>query len=558
MNKYDYIIIGAGSAGCVLANRLTTSGENKVLLIEAGGSDKHILVQMPTALSYPMSMKRYNWGYTSENEQYVNHRRINCPRGKGLGGSSSINGMVYVRGNPNDFNAWEALGAKGWNYSSCIPYFIRAENWQGEKSNYRGSGGPLNVNCGNNMEQNPLYEAFIKAGVEAGYPKTKDYNGYKQEGFGPMQMTVKNGVRASSSKSYLWPIRQRRNLTVITNSLVDKIIFNNKNAAKVSVVQKGKNCLYEAEKEIILSAGAIGSPAILQRSGVGNSKLLKKIGIPKVYNLKGVGKNLMDHLEVYFQFQCKKEITLNSKLNFFNKMLIGMRWIFFKTGLGATNHFESCGFIRSDKDIKYPDIQYHFLPAAINYDGTSAVKGHAFQVHVGPNKPRSRGAVEITSKDPNTPPSITFNYLEHPDDIITWRKCIRLTREIISQPALDCYRGEEIQPGTNITSDEDIDKWVVNNVESAYHPCGTCKMGDKNDEMAVVDSDCRLIGLNGIRVVDSSIFPEITNGNLNAPTIMVAEKVADKILKKSIKPMKIDTWVDPYWKTKQRIRNSIR
>mgnify|MGYP000849780882 FL=1 len=555
---YDYIIIGAGSAGCVLANRLTESGKNKVLLIEAGGSDKHILIQMPTALSYPMSMKRYNWGYSSECEKYINHRRINCPRGKGLGGSSSINGMVYVRGHPNDFDRWETLGAKGWNYSCCIPYFIRAENWQGEKSDYRGSGGPLNVNCGNEMQKNPLYEAFIQAGVEAGYSKTKDYNGYKQEGFGPMQMTVIKGVRASSSKCYLWPIKQRPNLTILMNSLVDKIIFKNKDAVKVSVIHKGENHLYEANKEIILSAGAIGSPAILQRSGVGNSIELKKIGIPEVHELKGVGENLMDHLEIYFQFKCKKEITLNSKLNFFNKILIGVRWLLFKTGLGATNHFESCGFIRSDKNIKYPDIQYHFLPAAIRYDGTAAVKGHGFQVHVGPNKPLSRGTVKITSKNPNAPPSILFNYLKHPEDIKIWRKCIRLTREIISQPALDHYRDEEIQPGISITSDEDIDEWVINNVESAYHPCGTCKMGDKDDKMAVVDTDCRLIGLNGIRVVDSSIFPEITNGNLNAPTIMAAEKIADKILGQSIKPISLDTWVDSRWKTKQRIRKAIR
>jgi len=559
LNTYDYIIVGAGSAGCVLANRLTESGKHNVLLLEAGGSDRHILVQMPTALSYPMAMKRFNWGYKSVPEPFAKNRQITCPRGKVLGGSSSINGMVYVRGHAEDFNEWEAAGAKGWSYADCLPYFQRTETWQGGGDDYRGDNGPLGVGGGNNMTTNPLYQAFIEAGHEAGYPKTNDYNGFQQEGFGPMHMTVSGGVRASTARVYLRPAMTRKNLTVMTNVLVDKIILEAKQAVGVQFEHKGKNQTLRAHKEIILSAGSIGSPSILQRSGIGDGQALRSLGIAPTHNLPSVGQNLMDHLEIYFQFHCKEPVSLNSRLGPLSKLLIGSRWMIFKTGLGATNHFESCAFIRSAAGIKSPDIQYHFLPAAMRYDGTPSVKGHGFQVHVGPNKPKSRGAVTITSTDPKAHPKISFNYLEHPDDVKNWRQCIRLTREIMAQPAMDRYRGDEIQPGINILSDEQIDEWVMNNIESAYHPSGSCKMGTTDDPLAVVDKNCRVIGLTGLCVVDSSIFPTIPNGNLNAPTIMTAEKAADIILgKPALSPSKAKTWIDPAWKTRQRQGDPVR
>lgn len=553
MSDYDYIIIGAGSAGCVLAYRLSESGEHSVLLLEAGGSDKNIFVQMPTALSYPMASKRFNWGYNSAPEPYVNNREITCPRGKGLGGTSSINGMVYVRGHANDIDEWEAAGAKGWGYADCLPYYKRAETWQGGADDYRGGGGPLGVNGGNNMRGNPLYEAFIEAGVDAGYPKTEDYNGYQQEGFGPMHMTVKDGVRASTSNAYLRPAMARKNLTLVTHALVDKINFDGKRAVSVKANIKGKSQTLKAAKEIILSAGAIASPVIMQRSGIGAKDTLEAAGITPMHELSGVGENLQDHLEVYFQFHCKKPVSLNTKLNLFSKFLIGLRWVLFKTGLGATNHFESCAFIRSDAGIKTPDIQYHFLPAAMRYDGTPSVKGHGFQVHVGPNKPKSRGRVKIETTSPNAAPSILFNYMQHPDDVAAWRKCIRLTREIIAQPAMDAFRGGEIQPGIDIQTDAEIDSWVLDNVESAYHPCGTCKMGATTDPSAVVDTACKVLGLEKLRVVDASIFPTVPNGNINAPTIMAAEKAADIILGHTpLPPSKAPRWIAPNWKTQQR------
>ena len=556
---YDYIIVGAGSAGCVLANRLTASGEHAVLLLEAGGSDKNILIQMPTALSYPMASKTYNWGYNSNPEPGVDGRMITCPRGKGLGGTSSINGMVYVRGHARDFDEWEAQGAQDWDYANCLPYFKRAESWQGGEDNYRGGDGPLGVSGGNNMAGNPLYRAFIDAGVEAGYNETKDYNGERGEGFGPMHMTVSGGVRSSTSRAYLRPALHRSNLTVMKHVLVDRVLVEGGRAVGVLARSKGQTLELGAGKEVILSAGSIASPMILQRSGIGPRDALEHLGIEPTHHLPGVGKNLQDHLEVYFQFHCKQPVSLNSKLNLFSKFLIGARWFLFKTGLGATNHFESCAFIRSRAGLKSPDIQYHFLPAAMRYDGTPSIRGHGFQVHVGPNKPKSRGEVMITSPDPIAAPSIQFNYLQHAEDVAAWRQCIRLTREIIAQPAMDPYRGDEIQPGLDVSSDADIDRWVRANVESAYHPCGTCRMGSPDAADTVVDNACRVIGLAGLRVVDASVFPTLPYGNINAPTIMVAEKAADLILEAPALPAgKVAVWTPDAWETTQRVGQPVR
>ena len=550
---WDYIIVGAGSAGCVLADRLSASGEHSVLLLEAGTSDDSIFIRMPTALSFPMNMPKYNWFFETEPEPHANNRSLHCPRGKGLGGSSAINGMVYVRGHACDFDQWEAQGATGWGYRDCLPYFRRAETWSGGEDEYRGGEGPVGVCAGNDMKLNPLYETFIRAGEEAGYLRTPDYNGQMQEGFGQMHMTVQRGVRASCSRAYLAPARKRRNLTVLSDAMAEKILIENGRATGVRYTRKGKTHTARCNREVISAAGAIGSPALLQHSGIGPAAVLANAGVPLLHDLPGVGENLQDHIEVYFQFECTQPITLNSRLGMLSKGLIGARWVLFKSGLGATNHFESCAFIRSGTDVQWPDIQYHFLPAAMRYDGQAAFAGHGFQMHVGPNKPRSRGHVHIRSADPAQKPEILFNYLKDPEDVRVWRQCIRLTREIIGQPAFDPYRGREIQPGEDVQSDAAIDAWVRANAESAYHPSGACRMGAADDALAVVDPTCRVRGIAGLRVVDSSIFPTLTNGNLNAPTIMVAEKAADMILDNPALPAATVTpWIDPHWQSRQR------
>lgn len=557
MNDYDYIIVGAGSAGCVLANRLSHDPANRVLLIEAGADDRNLFIRMPTALSIPMNTPRFNWGYWGQPEPYLDGRRMDCARGRVLGGSSAINGMVYVRGHPQDFEEWVTAGATGWSYADCLPYFKRAERWMDGGDTYRGGSGPVDTCNGNNM-RNPLYKAFIDAGREAGYGVTEDYNGYRQEGFGPMHMTVRNGERCSTDLAYLEPVRRRPNLTILTKVEVNKLAFSGLRVTGVQYRRDGQDFRVNAQREVILCAGSIGSPAILQRSGVGPMSVLLSAGVPVRHDLPGVGENLQDHLEVYFQYRCRKPITLNGHLGLLAKFRIGAQWVLTKTGLGATNHFESCGFIRSRAGVQWPDIQYHFLPAAIRYDGRAAFAGHGFQVHVGPNKPDSRGHVRISGPEPERPPLIQFNYLSTEKDLADWRNCLRLTREILQQPALDRYRAEEIQPGIDLSEDAAVDDWVRRNVETAYHPSCTCRMGAEDDEQAVVDPQCRVRGLQGVRVVDSSIFPTIPNGNLNAPTIMVAERAADLIMGRE--PLKEDVavWSAPEWRTRQRESDPVR
>jgi len=549
----DYVIVGAGSAGCAIAFRLTEAG-HKVTILEFGGDDRSPLIQMPAALSYPMNMERYDWGYWSEPEPHLAGRKLACPRGKVIGGSSSINGMVYVRGHAKDFDTWAEMGASGWSYSDILPYYRRLENVDytdsEEVENLRGINGPLNITKGKRM--NPLTLAFEKAGAQAGYQSTPDYNGKQQEGFGPMDQTIKNGLRWSSAKAYLKPAIQSGKCQVI-RGLATKIIIENSQATGVEYTQGNKKSVLSASKEVIISASAINSPKLLLLSGIGPAAELKSKGIKVVANRPGVGKNLQDHLELYIQMASKKPVSLYKYWNPIGKAWVGLRWFISKSGPGASNQFESAAFIRSKAGVEYPDIQYHFLPLAVRYDGKLPVKGHGFQAHVGPMRSQSRGYVTLRSSDPKEPPKIQFNYMSHESDWIDFRNCIRLTREIFSQPAFEPFADSEISPGKDVQSDEQLNDFIRDNVESAYHPCGTCKMGDKSDPMSVVDPETRVIGVDKLRVADSSIFPQITNGNLNAPSIMVGEKASDHILGKDLLPRSNEMpWIHPDWHTSQR------
>ena len=548
----DYIIVGAGSAGCVLADRLSADGTHQVVLLEYGGSDRSIFIQMPAALAYPMNTKRWNWGYESEPEPHLNNRRLNCPRGKGLGGSSSINGLVYVRGNALDFERWkEDEGATGWGYADVLPYFKRAEGRAEGGNEYRGGDGPLSTSYG--PLDNPLHQAWLDAAQQAGYGLTEDYNGYAQEGFGRMDMTVRDGTRCSAAKAYLYEARKRPNLKVIEQALVTRILFEGTRAVGLEYERAGQIHQLRSAREVILSGGPINSVQLLKLSGIGPADELKANGIKVRADRPGIGANLQDHLEFYFQMACTQPITLYGKANLLGKAMVGAQWLFGRSGLGASNQFESCGFIRSRAGIKYPDIQYHFFPMAINYDGSSLATEHGFQAHVGPMRSKSRGTVTLKSADPRDKPKILFNYMSHPDDWAEMRACVRLTREIFQQPAFAPFRGREIQPGADTVSDAQIDAFIAEHVESALHPSCTCKMGNPRDPMAVVDPELRVIGVQGLRVVDSSVMPTITTGNLNAPTIMIGEKGADHILgKPMLAPSNAPFYVAPNWEVAQR------
>jgi choline dehydrogenase len=548
---YDYIIVGAGSAGCVLAARLSEDPKNRVLLLEYGGSDRSVFIQMPSALNIPLNSSRYNWGYQSEPERNLDDRRINTPRGKALGGSSSINGLVYVRGNALDFERWEELGARGWAYRHVLPYFRRAETFMGGADDYRGGDGPLATRTG--QLSNPLYRAFVTAAEQAGYAASVDLNGYRQEGFGSLDMTVNGGVRASASNAYLRPAMKRGNLRVLTGALAERVILDGNRATGVRYQRRGASEVATAAREVILAAGAINTPQVLRLSGIGPAGELRALGIPVRHDLAGVGENLQDHLEFYFQVASKQPITLYSSMGLFARGMIGARWLLFRSGLGATNHFETGGFIRSRAGIRYPDVQFHFVPLAMSYDGKKLATEHGYQVHAGPMRSKSRGRISLKSSDPRAAPRIAFNYMSHADDWVEMRACVRLTREILLQPAFDPYRGREIQPGDDVTSDAMIDAFVRSKAESAYHPSGTCKMGRTDDPTAVVDPETRVIGISGLRVVDASIMPQITNGNLNAPTIMLAEKAADMILgRPPLAPSNAPFYVADNWETAQR------
>ena len=549
----DYVIIGAGSAGCAIAYRLAEAGKD-VLIIEHGGSDAGPFIQMPAALSYPMNMKMYDWGLKSEPEPHLGGRQLATPRGKVIGGSSSINGMIYVRGHAKDYDHWAEMGAEGWSYADVLPYFKRMETWHdgghGGDADWRGHMGPLHVTRG--PRTNPLTRAFVEAGAQAGYDVTPDYNGEKQEGFGPFDATIYKGRRWSAANAYLRPALKRDNCKLV-RAFARRVIIEDGRAAGVDVDMGGKRRIIIARKEVIIAASSLNSPKLLMLSGIGPAAHLQGHGIDVIADRPGVGQNLQDHLELYIQQAATQPVSLAKYWNIWSKAKIGAEWLLTKTGLGASNQFESAGFIRSKAGVSYPDIQFHFLPIAMRYDGQVAAEGHGYQAHVGPMRSVSRGQVTLRSSDPADDPKIQFNYMSAASDWDDFRRCIRLTREILAQDAFAPYRGQEIQPGEAAQSDAALDDFIRDHVESAYHPCGTCRMGRKDDVMAVVDPQARVIGVTGLRVADSSIFPRITNGNLNAPSIMVGEKTADHILGKAPLPRaNAKPWVHPDWQNSQR------
>ncbi|MEO3998508.1 choline dehydrogenase [Mesorhizobium sp. CAU 1732] len=550
MLEADYVIVGSGSAGAAMAYRLSEDGRHSVIVIEYGGTDIGPFIQMPAALSFPMSMSLYDWGFASEPEPHLGGRVLATPRGKVMGGSSSINGMVYVRGHAHDFDHWSQAGAAGWSYADVLPYFKRMEHAHGGEDGWRGTDGPLHVQRG--PRKNPLYAAFIEAGRQAGFETTDDYNGSKQEGFGPMEQTIHKGRRWSAANAYLRPALKRKNVSLV-NGFARRIVIENQRAVGVEIEARKQIQVVHARREVIVAASSINSPKLLMLSGIGPAAHLREHGIDVVVDRPGVGANLQDHMELYIQQESTKPITLYSKLNLFSKALIGAEWLFFKTGLGTSNHFEAAAFVRSKAGVDYPDIQYHFIPVAIRYDGKAAAKSHGFQAHVGPMRSKSRGSVTLRSGDPWEKPVIRFNYMSHADDWADFRHCIRLTREIFGQSAFDGFRGKEISPGTGVETDDQLDAFIREHAESAYHPCGTCRMGRADDPMSVVDPECRVIGVDGLRVADSSIFPRVTNGNLNGPSIMVGEKASDHVLgRQPLSPSNQEPWINPRWQVSDR------
>ena len=547
----DYVIIGSGSAGSAMAFRLGEAGM-KVVVIEEGGTDAGPFIQMPAALSYPMNMRRYDWGFHTEPEPHLGGRVLATPRGRVIGGSSSINGMVYVRGHARDFDTWNEMGAQGWAFADVLPYFKRMENWHGDEGDvtWRGTEGPLHVTRG--PRSNPLFDAFIEAGRQAGYPVTRDYNGHQQEGFGPFEATIWKGSRWSAASAYLKPALKGGNVQVY-HAFARRVVIENGRAVGVEVSRGGNIEVIRARREVIVAASAISTPKILLLSGIGAAAQLSEHGIAVVADRPGVGANLQDHPELYLQFAASQPITLYKYWNIWGKALLGAQWMLTGKGLAASNQFEACAFIRSRAGVDYPDLQYHFLPIAVRYDGRASAHGHGFQVHTGPMRSKSRGSVTLRSADPKAPPKILFNYLSEPSDMEDFRTSIRLTREIFAQEAMKPYVKGEIQPGAEAQSDAALDEFIRAHVESAYHPCGTARMGRRDDPMAVVDPECRVIGVDGLRVADSSIFPQVTNGNLNAPSIMVGEKAADHILGKGLLARSNqEPWINPNWRESQR------
>ena len=527
---YDYIIVGGGSAGSALANRLSENPAHRVLVLEAGRPDYKwdVFIHMPAALAFPIGSKFYDWKYESEPEPHMNNRRIYHARGKVLGGSSSINGQIWQRGNPLDYERWSKdEGMSSWDFAHCLPYFKKMENCLADQSNiFRGNNGPLKLERG--PVKGPLFAAFFKATEQAGYPRTDDVNGYRQEGFAAFDRNVYRGRRLSAARAYLYPVIKRANLSVKTRAHVTKVLFDGTTATGVEVVIKGKKHIFNS-REVILCGGAINTPQILQLSGIGNEKDLAPLGIKMVHHLPGVGANLQDHLEVYVQYKCKQPVTQQPITQFWRRPFIGAAWLFFRRGPGATNQFEAGGFTRSNNDVAYPNLMFHFLPLAIRYDGTGDTRGHGYQVHVGPMYSDSRGWLKIKSSDPFEKPAIQFNYLSTNEDRREWVEAVKTARNILTQPAMADYNAGESSPGASVASDEQILEWVRKDAETALHPSCTAKMG--SDAMSVVDPETmKVYGVEGLRICDASVFPYVPNGNIYAPVMMVAEKAADLIL----------------------------
>ena len=534
--QYDYIIVGGGSAGCALANRLSTNPANRVLVLEAGRPDYiwDIFIHMPAGLTVPLGNKLYDWCYESEPEPHMQNRRIFHGRGKVLGGSSSINGMIYIRGNAMDYEKWSRdPGMEAWDYAHNLPYFKRAETRLIGADAYHGVSGPLMLETG--PCENPLFGAFLKAVQQAGYPLTGDVNGYRQEGFGAFDRNIYQGRRLSAARAYLHPVKHRPNLTIICRAFANRVLLDGRRAVGVAYV-KGQGAARKVYGgEVICCGGAINSPQLLQLSGVGSAADLERVGIRPVHDLPGVGENLQDHLEVYVQYACKQPISMYPAMQWYNKPMVGYQWLFQRKGAAATNHFEAGGFVRTNEDVAYPNIQFHFLPVAVRYDGSSPAGGHGYQVHVGPNNSDARGSIKIKSADPRQYPTLTFNYLSTDKDRREWVEAIRCARKIMSQPAFDPFNGGEISPGPSVATDQEIMDWVAADGETALHPSCTCKMG--TDAMAVVDPETMKVhGVENLRVVDASVMPYVTNGNIYAPVMMIAEKAADMILGNTILP----------------------
>ncbi|HEX2581442.1 MAG TPA: choline dehydrogenase [Dongiaceae bacterium] len=546
---YDYVIIGAGSAGCVLANRLSEDSGSRILLLEAGPRDRGWKIHMPAALTYNLCDDRYNWYYHTEKQPFLNDRVMYWPRGRVLGGSSSLNAMVYVRGHALDYDRWAEQGAAGWSYAEILPYFKKAQRHELGGNAYRGDSGPLWVHRGD--QPNPLFDAFIEAGLQAGYPYTEDMNGYQQEGFGRMDMTIHNGRRWSAAAAYLRPAERRPHLAIHTGAFVTRILFEENIAVGVEYLRNGQIRKVRAERETILSGGAINSPQLLQLSGIGPADLLRRHNIPVVHDLPGVGENLQEHLEMYIQHRCTQPLSLYGVQKMPRMALAGARWFLTRRGVCASAHLEAGGFIRTQAGIEHPNLQYHFLPSQVIDHGRQPVECEAFQVHAGTMRATSKGWIRIRSSDPRQHPEIQPNYLATEQDRREMRDAVKLTREIFAQKAFASYRGAELQPGPDVRSDTDIDAFVRAKADSAYHPCASCKMG--TDSLAVVDPEARVHGVASLRVVDASIMPSVVSGNLNAPTIMMAEKCADMIrgfpaLPRSNAPV----YSSPRWQTDQR------
>ena len=532
MSRFDYIIIGAGSAGCVLANRLTADGKTRVLLLEAGGKDNSILVKMPAGVGSLIKDKgAYNWGFWTEGEPHLDGRKLWWPRGKGWGGSSSINGMIYIRGHARDYDQWRQMGLSGWSYGEVLPYFKRSETLEGGGDDYHGSDGPLYVSKASTP--NPIFSSFIKAGADAGYKVTSDFNGYQQEGFGPFQLTIKDGQRWSAARGYLHPVKdQRPNLVTEIEARTTKIIIENGRAVGVAYVQGKKQTakIAYADSEVLLCAGAVQSPQILQLSGIGDPEALAKVGVPVVHALKGVGKNLQDHLDVVISWECPQAITAYSYNKGLKRLATGLNYLLRGQGPGRQNFLEAGAFLKSRPDLDRPDLQLHCVLAIMKDHGKTVIEKDGFSVHVCQLRPESRGEVALRSADPFDDPAILANYLATDEDRRALREGVKMVRALVAGAAMDAVRGEEFQPGEAIQSDADLDAWIRETSETIYHPVGTCRMGAAGDELAVVDETLCVHGLKGLRVVDASVMPTLVGGNTNGPTIMIAEKAADMIL----------------------------